>query len=144
MNCMLMIALIPALLSQSDAPPASQDDDLASLEAVWNQAHLQGDANTLDRLWVDSIVVIVPRMPPFTKSEALSVFRSGRMKFQRYETSLITVRRYEGFAVVTGRLERSRTMSERVVSDDWRFTKVYIRKPAGWQVVSFHASEAGQ
>jgi len=24
--------------------------------------------------------------------------------------------------------------------DDWRFTKVYVRRDGRWQVVSFHAS----
>jgi hypothetical protein len=138
-----MLAL--ALLEQPQAPTSAESgDEFARLETVWNQAHLQGDADTLDHLWADDVVVIVPRMPPFTKSEALSVFLSGRMKFPRYVTSDITVRRYESCVVVTGRLQRSRTLGERVVEDDWRFTKVYVRGPKAWRVVTFHASEAGQ
>ena len=118
--------------------------EFAGLEEAWNQAHLQGDADALDRIWADDIVVIVPRMPPFSKSEALSVFRSSRMKFLRYSTSDIAVRRYEGCVVVTGKLVRSRQMGDRVVGDNWLFTKVYVGGPKAWQVVTFHASEAGQ
>jgi ketosteroid isomerase-like protein len=134
-------------LALAQQPPAATSGENATefskLEEMWNQAHLHGDADALDRLWSDDIVVIVPKMPPFSKTAALSVFRSGRMKFGRYATSDISVRRYEGCVVVTGRLQRSRTMGERAVDDDWRFTKVYVRGPKGWQVVTFHASETG-
>ena len=140
MSGVVAMTLSADLLAQA----GTNADEFTSLEATWNQAHLQGDADALDRLWADNIVVIVPRMPPFNKSEALSVFRSGRMRFQRYATSEITVRRYSECAVVTGRLERARTMGERSVTDDWRFTKVYVHGHTGWQVVSFHASEVGQ
>jgi hypothetical protein len=30
------------------------------------------------------------------------------------------------------------------VSDDWRFTKTYVREAQQWRVVPFHASEAAQ
>jgi hypothetical protein len=31
-------------------------------------------------------------------------------------------------------------IADRTVDDDWRFTKVYLRRAGGWQGVSFHAS----
>ncbi len=37
-------------------------------------------------------------------------------------------------------LIRGRVMADRRVEDDWRFTKVYVRRAGRWQVVSFHAS----
>ena len=83
-------------------------------------------------------------MPPFTKSEALGFFRSGRMRFERYTTSDVKIRLYEGCAVVTGRLGRSRNSSGRLTDDDWRFTKVYVRQRDAWRVVAFHASETGE
>ncbi len=142
MGVIVTSMLLLALVQQ---PGVSADtSEFSKLEDLWNQAHLKGDAETLDRLWADNIVVIVPKMPPFAKSEALSVFRSGRMKFDRYATSEVKIRVYEGCVVVTGRLFRSRTMGSRVVDDDWRFTKVYVRVPGAWQVVTFHSSETGE
>jgi ketosteroid isomerase-like protein len=136
-------ALTIAVLQTSVGVPPEATAEFTQLEEAWNQAHLRGDAAALDRLWTDDIVVVVPKMPPFTKAEALSVFRSGRMRFTRYATSDIVVRKYDACAVVTGRLVRSRSMGERVLDDDWRFTKVYVRGPEGWRVASFHASDAG-
>jgi len=140
----LILSVLAALAPQ---PAGGTNGDavaeLTHLEAVWNQAHLAGDAAALDRIWADDLVVIVPGMPAFSKGDVLGVARSGRMKFQRYESTEVVYRVYEGWAVATGRIQRTRTISERVIEDDWRFTKVYRHLASGWQVVSFHASETG-
>jgi ketosteroid isomerase-like protein len=116
--------------------------ELVHLESVWNDSHLRGDADALDRLWADDLVVVVPKMAPLAKTEALGFLRSGRMKFSRYETSEVVVRRYGDTAVATGRLRRSREIGGRVLDDDWRFIKVYLRRAGAWRVVAFHASGA--
>jgi ketosteroid isomerase-like protein len=108
---------------------------------VWNDAHIHGDAATLGRLWADDLEVAVPKMPIMKKSELIKFVDSGRMKFQRYETSDLNFRIYSQSAVVTGRLQRNREINGRAMEDDWRFTKVYERTADGWRVVSFHASE---
>jgi len=36
-----------------------------------------------------------------------------------------------GAAVVTGRLQRVRTINDKQVDDDWRFVKVYARQDGG-------------
>src|SRR5580658_1132594 len=79
-----------------------------------------------------------------SQSDALKFARSGRMKFLSYRTSDIHVRVYGDAAVVTGRLQRTRSMNGQEISDDWRFTKTYIRESQKWRVVAFHASEAAQ
>ena len=79
-------------------------------------------------------------MRVLSKADAVGMFTSGRMKFDRYETSETTFRVYDSTAVVTGRLRRARAIGGATVEDDWRFTKVYLRRAGRWQVVSFHAS----
>jgi hypothetical protein len=75
-----------------------------------------------------------------TKADAVGMFTSGRMKFDRYETSETKLRVDDEMAIVTGRLKRTRVVAGATANDDWRFTKVYIRRTDRWQVVSFHAS----
>jgi len=116
--------------------------ELSRLEETWNQAHLQGDVNALDALWSDDLVVTVPRMAVLSKQDALAVTRAARMKFQRYHTSDLRIRIYGDSAVVTGRLQRARSMGEKVLEDDWRFIKVYVRESGRWRVVAFQASES--
>jgi len=128
----------------AETTQASDIKELERLETVWNEAHEKGDANTLEALWADDLEVAVPRMAIMTKASALNFVRSGHMKFLSYKTSEIHVRVYDNAAVVTGRVERTRSMNAREYSDDWRFTKVYVREANKWRVVSFHASEAAQ
>ena len=133
-----------ALSLLMDAVPAartsSEPDDrreLARLEQVWNDAHLNGDAAALDRLWADEFVATVPQMAPMTKAQSLDVWKSGRMKFERYATSDVEIHASGDAATVTGRVQRSRTMPDgRSVSDDWRFTKKYARRGGEWRVVA--------
>jgi hypothetical protein len=124
------------------ASEASVPEELSQLERIWNEAHVAGNADVLERLSADDVVVTVSGMQPMTKSEAFAVLRSGRMKFQRYQTSDTRIRMYGDAAVVTGRLQRTRTMGDRIVEDDWQFTKVYTHVSGAWKVVSFHASPA--
>ncbi|HYL62212.1 MAG TPA: nuclear transport factor 2 family protein, partial [Candidatus Methylomirabilis sp.] len=118
--------------------------ELERLETVWNEAHEHGDSSALEALWADDLEVAVPKMPVMRKAEAVAFARSGRMKFLRYATSDIHVRVYGDAAVVTGRLQRTRELNGQEISDDWRFTKMYVREAQKWHVVAFHASEAAQ
>ena len=130
---------------QSQSQPDTPDvKELIRLESVWNEAHQKGDASALEKLWGDDLEVTVPKMPVMSKPDVLGFARSGRMKFQRYQTSDLKVRVYGDAAVVSGRLQRTRTLNDKMVNDDWRFTKLYIRREGRWQVVAFHASEAAQ
>jgi len=83
------------------------------LEAVWDEAHVKSDVEALDRLWADDIAVTAQGMPVIGKKEALAVWRAGRMKFDRYDTSERRIRVYGDSAIVTGRLQRSRRMGDR-------------------------------
>lgn len=139
--CLLLLCITAA---STQAQPAPETQEVVGLETAWNEAHKTGDAASLERLWADDLEVAVPRMPVMSKAEALAFVRSGRMHFQRYETSDLRVRLYGNTAVVTGRLQRTRTISGKQMDDDWRFTKVYVRQGGLWRVVAFHASEAAQ
>jgi hypothetical protein len=140
---LLVVALALAVFVAAPAPaPDQAEDELRKLEAVWNMAHLEGDADSLGRLWADDLEVAVPRMAVLTRAEALSFSRSGRMTFRRYESSDVRVRVYSDAAVVTGRILRVRVREGREVQDDWLFTKTYVKRDGRWQIVAFHASDA--
>jgi ketosteroid isomerase-like protein len=132
----LVAALAPAPAGPADAP------ELLRLEQVWNDAHVHGDAAALEALWAEDLVVTVPRMPVITRATAITMARSGRIKFERYASSDIQVHLHGDTAVVTGRLVRARRMNDQQVEDHWQFTKVYLRQDGHWLVIAFHASEA--
>jgi ketosteroid isomerase-like protein len=137
--------IVAIALAQGTAATFRDADDireLTRLESVWNDAHLHGDADALDRIWAEDFTVTVPNMPVMTRADALGVFRTKRLSFQHYESSDLGFRIYGDAALVTGRLRRTRSMNDRTVEDDWRFTKVYVRRGDQWKVVAFHASPA--
>jgi uncharacterized protein (TIGR02246 family) len=141
----MLLALLLVAFSVSQTPPGlgakgSNQKALEHLEAEWNAAHVRGDATALERIFSEDLVVVVPGMRVMTKADSLGMFTSGRMKFERYETSEIRIRTYEDTAIVTGRLRRARVITGARAEDDWRFTKVYLHRDGRWQVVSFHAS----
>src|SRR5262245_11997450 len=131
------------LQTQSLAGPVADQALFTQLESQWNDAHIKGDATTLERLWADDLQVIVPRMTPLSKTEALTFARSGHMRFLRYETSELSVRVYADTAIVMGRVRRSREGAGQVLDDHWRFIKVYVRTEGQWRVVAYQASEVG-
>jgi ketosteroid isomerase-like protein len=142
----VIISIAFAAVTRSAAQTTRDADvhELERLETVWNEAHEHGDADALEKLWADDMEIAVPKMPVLTKADALKFARSGRMKFLSYRTSEIRVRLYDNAAVVTGRMQRTRSMNGQEMSDDWRFTKTYVRESGQWRVISFHASEAAQ
>jgi hypothetical protein len=142
----LTICVVPTAFAQTLARRRRESVDvteLRRLEKVWNDAHLTGDAATLDRLWADDLVVTLPNMPVIDKSESLAFIRTGRMKFKTYKTSDLRIRVYRDTAVVIGQLERITDANRGEFEDDWRFTKVYVRRAGRWQVVAWHGSHVG-
>jgi hypothetical protein len=135
-----------AIILLLQAPALSKDafdlKELYRLEAVWNDAHVKGDADTLDQLWANDLVVTVAAMPLMNKADSLAMVRSNRMPFIKYETSELNVRRFGTSAVVTGRLLRERSMNGKTIIDNWRFTKTYVMVEGRWRVVAWHASPA--
>lgn len=149
----LALPIVACILAWSLAPGTAQEDkkanangaiqtELQRLEKVWNDAHLAGDTAALNALWADELVVTVPKMPLFNKAQSLAIWRTGKMKFKRYETSDLVFRVIGDTAVVTGALIRERTFAAKVIREDWRFTKVYVRRDGKWRVVAWHASES--
>lgn len=135
-------ALMAVGMGSATSARALQEPDsvvLVRLEAVWNEAHLNGDTVALDELWADDIRIEVPEMPVMTKSEVLAFWRSGRSNIVRYETSEVEVGVEGDSAIVVGRLLRDRDFNGRSVRDDWRFTKVYRRFDGRWRVTVYRA-----
>lgn len=135
---------IPICLRSAEPTQLSSSarEELLRLEQVWNEAHLKGDAGSLDRLWSDELQVVVPKMSVMKKPDVLAFVRSGRMKFEIYATSNVQAQIYGDTALVTGRMKRSRTLNGQSIDDNWQFTKVYRKSDDHWRVVHFQASEA--
>lgn len=125
--------------SSAVAQEAADSMKLLNLEAAWNNAHLEANAAALDSLWSDDLQVIVPGMRTMSKSDVLGFVRSGRMKFERYETTGVGVIVSGDSAKASGLVRRSRTINNERVEDRWQFEKVYARQSGRWRVVVWKA-----
>jgi Domain of unknown function (DUF4440) len=71
---------------------------------------VRGYAAALEHLFADDAVVMVPGLGVMTKAGAVGMVTSGRMKFDREETSETKFRVYDTTAIVTGCLRRARAI----------------------------------
>ena len=136
----ILIALVIASAQATVSKDAFDVKELYRLEGVWNDAHVKGDADTLDKLWANDLILTIAAMPAMKKADALAMVRSNRMPFTKYDTSDLNVKRFADAALVTGRLHRERSMNGKNVTDEWRFTKVYEMDQGQWRVIHWHAS----
>ena len=140
--CSVLSILAVIFIQTSLAKPDDSADvqELKRLEKVWNDAYVRADADALEQLCADDLVVTMTDVVVLNKRSSIAILRSGKVKFERYETSDLGIHVYDRAAVVTGRLQRTRSVQGREVNDEWRFTKVYIRRGGKWLVVAWHAS----
>src|ERR1041385_1244596 len=142
----LILLILPlAILFQDPAAInketiSSDEQILLQLENTWNEAHLKGDAETLEKLWADDFTAIVPNMQVMTKKDIIGFYRTGRAKFQKYETTDIKIKIYDNAAIVTGKVFRSRNFNGNYIDDKWQFTKMYIKHDGKWQIIAWQAS----
>ena len=95
-NRVALIAVLSLVLlasrgngEQSVSSPV--EAQILNLEAAWNPAPLQGDADALDKLWAPNLTVIVPEMQPFSKDDLLKMWRSMKVTFTRPSEKYVTV-----------------------------------------------------
>src|SRR5262245_64979428 len=97
-----LLCFLIGIVATATADVESDKTELLALEKVWNDAHLNGNADALDAIWADDFTVTAPKMQILTKADALAFARSGKMKFQRYEKNDVAVRVCGDAAVVSG------------------------------------------
>ena len=102
---------------------------IANVEAV---EHLLAD---------DSLLIDVLSGSEVTKSELLTVLRSGQLKFEEIKPLSSRVRFYDDTALVTGSTEMSGRFGDDPFSVASRYTHVYVRLRDRWQLVSAQGTQ---
>src|SRR4029077_8121856 len=84
------------------AQKESVEETIRKLDNERIQAQIHADAVALDRIYADDFIGVGPSGTVRTKSQVISDFTSGDLKFQSITTDEVTVRVYENTAVETG------------------------------------------
>ena len=104
------------------------------------QAQISADKVALDRIYADDFIGIGPSGTVRTKPQVIADFTSGELKFQSITTDDVQLRIYGNTVVETGLSTMIGQDKGKAVPRDNRFTRVWIKKGARWQLVLNHYS----
>ena len=126
--------------SASDSHQTNVEETIRKLDNERIQAQIHADATALDRIYADDFIGVGPSGTVRTKSQVISDFTSGNLKFQSITTDEVQVRVYENTAVETGLSTMTGQDKGKTVPRDTRFTRVWVKQQGRWRLVSNHYS----
>lgn len=134
-----MCALVlSAAAAGSIAAPAVQD--LATIDAGWNDLRLKGDAKALGALLADDWILTHSDGRVQYKADYLQELATRTRTNSVIENADVKLRTYGGTAVVTGTSIQSGTSDGKPWQGKFRFTRVWVQMQGKWTMVSSHSS----
>jgi ketosteroid isomerase-like protein len=142
---LMMVSFLLLAGVSAHAQPQSQNqkgviEEIRKLDRERIQAQVNADSVTLDRIYADDFIGIGPSGTLRTKKEVLADFASGSLKFQSITTDEVRIRVYGNAAVETGISTMKGQDAEKVVPEENRFTRVWIKQVGRWRLVANHYS----
>lgn len=141
----MMGSLLLLIAGSAHAQPQSQSqrgvvEEIRKVDQERIQAQVNADAVALDRIYADDFIGIGPSGTLRTKKDVLTDFASGSLKFQSITTDDVRIRVYGNAAVETGLSTLKGQDAEKVVPEENRFTRVWIKQGGRWRLVANHYS----
>jgi len=131
-------------LGQEQSPSSDQrisvEQAIRQLDNERIQAQIGADVVALDRIYADDFIGVGPSGTVRTKTQMISDFASGDLKFQSITTDEVQVRVYENTAVETGLSTMVGQDKGKAVPRDTRFTRVWVKQQGRWRLVANHYS----
>jgi ketosteroid isomerase-like protein len=141
---LLSLAFVAGLVSGCVSPASGIKRDpltaLRQLDQERIQAQIGADAAVLDRIYAGDFIGVGPSGTVRTKTQVISDFTSGDLKFQSITTDEVQVRVYENTAVETGLSTMVGQDKGKAVPRDTRFTRVWVKQQGRWRLVANHYS----
>lgn len=111
-------------------------ETVRKLNRQWMEAYTKRDAEFLARYMSEDYVGTFPDGTVHDKRSEIEGLMSGAIAITEMEPSEMTVRMYGNTAVLTGQSRITATVAGREMSDEFRFTDVWIRSGEHWQAVA--------
>ncbi|HEX4810764.1 MAG TPA: nuclear transport factor 2 family protein [Bryobacteraceae bacterium] len=118
----------------------SIDDEILACEAELRHAQLTGDIAVLDRLLDDLLLFTTIDGTLASKSDDLSLHRSGRLRITRMDPSDRQLLHLGATSVVSVRMNAEAVMDGVPVTATLRYTRIWHKRPDGWRLVAGHMS----
>ena len=119
-------------------------NDIEKLGQEWAAAELRGDVSALTSMLTDDFIGIGPLGFMLTKQEWLARHRSGELTYDSVDLDEVTVRVYDGAAILIGRQVQKAAYRGNRVDAELRTTLVLVHQHGQWQLASLHFSPIGQ
>jgi ketosteroid isomerase-like protein len=133
---LLSFALEPSATPQNSENSKSEQEVRQTIEK-YRTALLQRDIPALEKIWADDYVFVNASGEVLTKAQRLANVKSGATTLESIkEEENMTVRVYQNSAVATSRVTIKGHYSGQPTSGQYRSTHVWVKGPAGWQLVS--------
>ena len=136
----LYIALTVTCISFAfgeDQRETTDEQEVRQMIQKYRSALLQRDIPMLEKIWADDYVFVNASGEVLTKAQRLSNLKSGATSLDSInQEENITVRVYQNSAVVTSRVTLKGQYGGKQISGQYRSTLVWVKGPAGWQLVS--------
>jgi uncharacterized protein (TIGR02246 family) len=126
--------------SASRPQTSSVEQTIRQLDTERIQAQIGADAVALDRIYADDFIGVGPSGTVRTKTQVISDFTSGALKFYSITTDEVQVRVYENTVVETGLSTMVGYDKGKAVPRDTRFTRVWVKQQGRWRLVANHYS----
>ena len=149
----LVACLAPAVLA-ADGPPVSEAQrEIRELEAQFARAVVEGDRAFYDRVLADDFTHTSHSGMFKTRADFMAENKfgtkddsaSGRTRYDAYDVDDLAIRIYGDTAVVTGRTSpRGRTALGQLISGQYRYLRVWVKRQGRWQAVAFEGTRVAQ
>jgi ketosteroid isomerase-like protein len=144
-RCIPQLVISTALVSFAFGQSATQlesengksEQEVRQTIEKYRTALLQRDVATLEKIWADDYVFVNAFGEILTKAQRLANVKSGATKLESINKEEdIAVRVYQNSAVATSRVAIKGKYGGQSTSGQYRSTHVWVKGPAGWQLVS--------
>ena len=137
---LLLLAAVSAHAQSQSQSQSRVVEEIKKVDRERIQAQVNADSVALDRIYADDFVGIGPSGTLRTKKDVLSDFASGSLRFQSITTDDVLIRVYGNAAVETGLSTMKGQDAGKVVPEENRFTRVWIKQGGRWRLVANHYS----
>ena len=140
LGSLLLLAAVSAHAQPQSQKERDVVEEIKKVDRERIQARVNADAVALDWIYADDFIGIGPSGTARTKKDVLADFTSGSLKFQSITTDDVRIRVYGDAAVETGLSTMKRQDAGKVVPEENRFTRVWIKQGGRWRLVANHYS----
>ncbi|HEX8492503.1 MAG TPA: nuclear transport factor 2 family protein [Pyrinomonadaceae bacterium] len=136
---MLLLAMSAIIRGQVSGVDQSKgvEQTLIRLEQEKDEAHVRGDKAVFERIYADDYTGINGRGGFSSKKDVLEFNATRGPMYESYASEDIAVRVFGDTAVVTGRYGfKYRKPIKGKDDNQYRYTNVYVKRQAGWQIVA--------